>query len=53
MRLRILPLQSTVDEESTEGEEADDATNSESFYKLNHETNGSASIVDRLPLLPD
>lgn len=53
MRLRILPLPSTVNYESSEGKEADDATDSENFYKLNNETNGSATIVNRLPLLPD
>lgn len=53
VRLRILPLQSTVDEDSPEGEEADDASNSGNLYGLNDETNGSAFTVDRLPLLPD
>ncbi|KAH6788719.1 P-loop containing nucleoside triphosphate hydrolases superfamily protein [Perilla frutescens var. frutescens] len=53
VRLRILPLLSTVDEDSPEGKEADDTSNSENFYRLNNETNGSAFIIDRLPLLPD
>lgn len=53
MRLRIIPLQSTVDEDSPVGKETDDATNYENFYRLNNETNGSALTVDRLPLLPD
>lgn len=53
MRLRIIPLQSTVDEDSPVGKETDDASNSENFYRLNNETNGSALTIDRLPLLPD
>lgn len=53
MRLRIIPLQSTVDEDSPVGKETDDACNSENFYRLNNETNGSALTINRLPLLPD
>ncbi|XP_047957947.1 protein SEEDLING PLASTID DEVELOPMENT 1 [Salvia hispanica] len=50
VRLRILPLQSTANEGSSEEKEA---TDSENFYELNNETNGSAITVNRLPLLPD
>ncbi|KAI3457392.1 hypothetical protein Pfo_014055 [Paulownia fortunei] len=53
VRLRILPLQSTIDEDSPQGEEGDDASSFGNLYGLNDETNGSAFTVDRLPLLPD
>ncbi|KAG6395568.1 hypothetical protein SASPL_141688 [Salvia splendens] len=53
VRLRILPLQSTVNEVSSEEKEAGDSNDSENFYELNNEMNGSAITVNRLPLLPD
>ncbi|KAG8386385.1 hypothetical protein BUALT_Bualt03G0143400 [Buddleja alternifolia] len=53
VRLRILPLQSTIDDDSSEGEESDGDNNVGIFNGLNDETNGSAFTIDRLPLLPD
>ncbi|KAL1537931.1 protein SEEDLING PLASTID DEVELOPMENT 1-like [Salvia divinorum] len=53
VRLRILPLQSTVNEDSSEEKEAGDSSDSENFYEINNEMNGSAITVNRLPLLPD
>ncbi|KAK6134668.1 hypothetical protein DH2020_031593 [Rehmannia glutinosa] len=53
VRLRILPLQSKIDENSPDGEEDDDASEIGNFWGLTDDTNGSALSVDRLPLLPD
>ncbi|PIN20877.1 hypothetical protein CDL12_06433 [Handroanthus impetiginosus] len=53
MQLRILPFQSTTDEDSPEGEEPADASDLGNFYGLHDGTNGSAFTIDRLPLLPD
>ncbi|EYU45003.1 hypothetical protein MIMGU_mgv11b024184mg [Erythranthe guttata] len=54
VRLRILPLESTVDEDDHEGEEPDDdGSMFGELYGLNDNTNGSVFGVDRLPLLPD
>ncbi|KAL7087575.1 hypothetical protein ACP275_13G075500 [Erythranthe tilingii] len=54
VRLRILPLESTVDEDDHEGEEPDDdGSMFGELYGLKDNTNGSVFGVDRLPLLPD
>ncbi|KAK4486666.1 hypothetical protein RD792_006724 [Penstemon davidsonii] len=53
VRLRVLPLQSIVDEDSFDRKEPDDSSNLEKVDRLNDETNGSAFTVDKLPLLPD
>ncbi|KAK6157338.1 hypothetical protein DH2020_011586 [Rehmannia glutinosa] len=53
VRLRILPLQSKIDENSPDGEEDDDASEFGNFWGLTDDTNGSALGVDRLPLLPN
>lgn len=53
VRLRILPVQDTVDEDDPEGEDPDDDGKLGNLYGLNDEMNGSVFSVDRLPLLPD
>ncbi|GFP79625.1 uncharacterized protein ycf45 [Phtheirospermum japonicum] len=53
VRLRILPLHGKIDEYGSEDEEADDATEFENLWEVTGDTNESALIVDRLPLLPD
>lgn len=53
VRLRILPVQDTVDGDDPEGEDPDDDGKLGNLYGLNDEMNGSVFSVDRLPLLPD
>ncbi|KAL3652609.1 hypothetical protein CASFOL_002290 [Castilleja foliolosa] len=53
VRLRILPLHSKIDENCSEDEEDDDASEFRNLPEITGDTNGSALVVDRLPLLPD
>ncbi|CAL5393545.1 unnamed protein product [Camellia sinensis] len=53
-RLRILPYQTTRDDEDEDASESIDADREfDDLFSLNGETTGPPYVVDRLPLLPD
>lgn len=53
VHLRILPYQSTVDEERGNGERNNTGSEPETLIGSISETNGSVYTVDKLPRLPD
>lgn len=54
VRMRILPLQSKIDDDIPGSEDDDDdANNIGQLHGIHDETNGSIFFIDRLPFLPD